>query len=111
MLRDMVSIQPQASVKHAMRLMTHHRARHLPVMSYGALAGIVSICDGVKHRLEDLELEANVLRDAYSRSTELSHTRRHSHDVSGGMPVDHLFKPPEHTQRRPATICVAVSKV
>ena len=65
MLKDMVPIRPQDSVKQSMRLMTHNRARHLPVMSDGALAGIVSIGDVVKHRLEDLELETNVLRDAY----------------------------------------------
>jgi len=29
------------------------------------LVGIVSIGDVVKHRLEDLETESNVLRDAY----------------------------------------------
>lgn len=65
MLKDMIMIEPDDSVKQAMRLMTRHRARHLPVISDGALAGIVSIGDVVKHRLEDLELETNVLRDAY----------------------------------------------
>jgi len=29
-------------------------------------AGVISIGDVVKHRLEDLELETNVLRDAYN---------------------------------------------
>ena len=33
--------------------------------SDGKLAGIISIGDVVKHRLEDLESETNVLRDAY----------------------------------------------
>ena len=65
MSRDVVTVEPQDSVKRAMRLMTQYRARHLPVIDEGALAGIVSIGDVVKHRLEDLELEANVLRDAY----------------------------------------------
>jgi hypothetical protein len=35
------------------------------VLRDGKLAGIISIGDVVKHRLEDLESETNVLRDAY----------------------------------------------
>jgi hypothetical protein len=35
------------------------------VVENGALRGIVSIGDVVKSRLEDMELETNVLRDAY----------------------------------------------
>jgi hypothetical protein len=37
----------------------------MPVLHNGKLAGIVSIGDVVKHRLDDLELEASVLRDVY----------------------------------------------
>ena len=54
------------SVNRVMNLMTHHRVRHMLVLRDGKLAGIVSIGDVVKHRLEDLELETNVLRDVYS---------------------------------------------
>ncbi len=50
---------------HLMHLMTRHRVRHMPVVRDGKLVGIVSIGDVVKHRLDDLELEANVLRDVY----------------------------------------------
>jgi CBS domain-containing protein len=57
------TVSPDDSVNRVMNLMTHHRVRHLPVMRDGKLAGIVSIGDVVKHRLEDLELETNVLRD------------------------------------------------
>lgn len=61
----MVTITLGDSVRRAMRLMTQHRVRHLPVMRDRLLVGIVSIGDVVKDRLEDLEIETNVLRDAY----------------------------------------------
>ena len=48
-----------------MAQMTHHRVRHVPVIQDGRLHGMVSIGDVVKHRLGELELEANVLREAF----------------------------------------------
>jgi CBS domain-containing protein len=60
-----ITIAPEDTLKRAMSLMTHHRVRHLPVIDNGKLVGIVSIGDVVKSRLEDLETESNVLRDAY----------------------------------------------
>ena len=60
------TVSADESVNRVMHLMTHHRVRHLPVLRGGKLAGIVSIGDVVKHRLEDLELETNVLRDVYN---------------------------------------------
>ncbi len=70
MVRDVapqtiITVAPTDSVKRAMSLMTNHRVRHLPVLAEGKLVGIVSIGDVVKHRLEELETESNVLRDAY----------------------------------------------
>src|ERR1700758_5086837 len=59
------TMSPDESVNRVMNLMTHHRVRHILVLR-GELAGIVSIGDVVKHRLEDLELETNVQRDAYN---------------------------------------------
>jgi CBS domain-containing protein len=46
-------------------LMTRHRVRHLPVVDDGKLVGIVSIGDIIKRRVDDLEMESNVLRDVY----------------------------------------------
>lgn len=60
------TVSPDESINRVMNLMTHHRVRHMPVVSGGKLAGIVSIGDVVKHRLEDLQLETNVLRDVYT---------------------------------------------
>ncbi len=59
------SCTPEASIKQVMDLMTNHRVRHLPVVEEGRLVGIVSIGDVVKNRLEELELETGVLRDAW----------------------------------------------
>jgi CBS domain-containing protein len=65
MSHNLITVAPEDNVRHAMRLMTRYRVRHLPVMREGHLLGIVSIGDVVKDRLEDLEAEANVLRDVY----------------------------------------------
>ena len=61
----MVTVAPDGTFKRAMSLMTNHRVRHLLVIANGELVGIVSIGDVLKHRLEDLETESNILRDAY----------------------------------------------
>ncbi len=60
-----ITVSPDESVDRVMNLMTHHRVRHMPVLRDDKLVGIISIGDVVKHRLEDLELETSVLRDAY----------------------------------------------
>ncbi len=57
-----------ANVKDVMAVMTRSRIRHLPVVEDGRLVGIISIGDVVKNRLEEVEMEAGVLRDAYIAS-------------------------------------------
>jgi CBS domain-containing protein len=63
--RPVPACAPSDSVRHVMAEMTRTRQRHLLVVDETKLAGIVSIGDVVKRRLEELELETNVLRDAY----------------------------------------------
>ena len=65
MARDLVTCRPEDSLTRVLGLMTRYRVRHLPVLEGGRLAGLISIGDAVKHRLDELELEAAVLRDAY----------------------------------------------
>lgn len=60
-----VTCRPDSSIRDAMATMTRTRHRHLPVVDGGRLVGLVSIGDVVKHRLEEMELEASVLRNAY----------------------------------------------
>ncbi len=56
---------PDDTLQDAMGEMTRRRQRHLPVLRDGKLCGLISLGDVVKYRLDELELEANVLRDAY----------------------------------------------
>ena len=68
MTHGLITVAPGDDLNRVMRLMTRHRVRHLPVLRNGKLAGIISIGDVVKRRLDDLELETNVLRDVYIAS-------------------------------------------
>jgi CBS domain-containing protein len=52
---------PATGVTDLTRLMTEHRVRHVPVLVAGRLAGIVSIGDVVKARLDELETEREQL--------------------------------------------------
>jgi CBS domain-containing protein len=65
MSHAVVTVAPSESLKRAMGLMVRHRVRDLTVMSDGELLGVVAIGDVAKYRLEDLETESSVLRDAY----------------------------------------------
>jgi CBS domain-containing protein len=65
MTREVVACSREDTLQSVMVKMTQRRIRHLPVVEQGQLAGIVSIGDAVKSRLEEVELEANVLRDSY----------------------------------------------
>jgi len=65
MTRQVVTCAPTDSVKQVMAAMTRGRMRHLPVVEDGRLAGIISIGDVVKNRLDEMATEANVLREAY----------------------------------------------
>jgi CBS domain-containing protein len=53
---------PEDSVNSLTTLMTEKRVRHVPVVVNGRLAGIVSIGDVVKTRMEELETEQQQLQ-------------------------------------------------
>jgi len=53
---------PHDSEQHLMSLMTEHRIRHLPVLENGRLAGMISIGDVVKLRIESIESEAEQMK-------------------------------------------------
>ncbi len=66
MTRDVKTCTPEDTVNSVMELMTDRRIRHVPVVHDGALGGIISIGDAVKSRLQELEHEAEHLREYIS---------------------------------------------
>jgi CBS domain-containing protein len=53
MTANLVTISPQDSVEYCMQIMTDRHIRHLPVLEFGNLVGMVSIGDVVKFVIED----------------------------------------------------------
>ena len=65
MTSRVATCSPDDGVEKVMLEMTELRARHFPVVEGGGLVGIVTIGDVVKNRLDEVQLEKNVLRDSY----------------------------------------------
>ena len=63
MTRDVAVCRPTDTLKSVMATMSRRHIRHLPVVENGALIGIISQRDVMAVRLEEAELETNVLRD------------------------------------------------
>ena len=63
MTKGVVTCSPEDTISHVARIMTQRRIRHLPVTEGRRLVGVVSLGDVVRQRMNELELEANVLRD------------------------------------------------
>ena len=64
MTKVVVVCSPEDSITRVMELMTQRRVLRLARQGRGnQLVGIISIGDVLKHRLDEVELEANVMRD------------------------------------------------
>ena len=62
MTADVVITAPSGTVEDMMRLMTERRIRHVPVVTEdGQMAGIISIGDVVKSRIDELEADRDQL--------------------------------------------------
>lgn len=68
MTTDVHTCTPDDTVESVSEAMTRHRFRHVPVVSQGRLAGLVSIGDVVKSRLRVLE-EDRAQLEAYIQGT------------------------------------------
>ena len=62
MTTHLLFCEPEDSVDSLSAAMTHHRVRHIPVLQDGRLAGIVSIGDLVKSRMQELESSTEYLQ-------------------------------------------------
>jgi CBS domain-containing protein len=63
MSTDVVICSQEETLEQLMTLMTEHRIRHLPVVDAGALVGVISIGDVVKHRISEVTEESKALSD------------------------------------------------
>jgi CBS domain-containing protein len=63
MTAEVVTCAPDMLIIDVMEEMTAGRFRHMPVMEGGRLAGIVSIGDVVKYRLDEMQHETQALRE------------------------------------------------
>jgi len=52
-----------SSINELMELMTQQKFRHVPVVEGGRLAGIISIGDVVKQRVEEVEAETQAIKE------------------------------------------------
>jgi CBS domain-containing protein len=67
MTERVFTCSPQDRIGTLMVMMTERRIRHIPVVDGdGALCGLVSIGDVVKHRLDEIQTEAQAMRDYIS---------------------------------------------
>lgn len=68
MTRSVVTCQESDTLEEIMAMMTARRFRHLPVVEEGALIGIISIGDVVKHHIAEVEMEATAMREYITHS-------------------------------------------
>lgn len=62
MTREVITAEPGDTIEAVMSSMTDRRIRHLPVIENGKLAGIVSIGDVVKRKIEQTEADAEAMK-------------------------------------------------
>lgn len=75
MTRDVLTVGPETSVQQALEIMEQGYFRHLPVVRDGALVGIVSVRDLVKHQFSLQEFEVETMRGFVTRGAHLGGLR------------------------------------
>ncbi len=62
MTKNLIRCSPNDTVNGALGMMTDRRVRHLPVFDGDNLAGFISIGDLVKSKIEEVQAEAEAMR-------------------------------------------------
>ena len=68
MTSSVISCQETSTLDEMMEVMTQGRFRHVPVIEDGALVGIISIGDIVKHHVAEVQMEASAMRQYITHS-------------------------------------------
>jgi CBS domain-containing protein len=63
MTNKVITCKETDTLHQLMAMMTERRFRHLPVVTDGALVGIISIGDVVKHYVVEMQTEATAIRE------------------------------------------------
>ena len=63
MTAEVVTCRPEDTINEVMQTMTQGRFRHMPVIDHGRMIGIISIGDVVKRRIQEVEQEADQIRE------------------------------------------------
>lgn len=58
-----ITVEPATTVDEALAMMTRRRFRHFPVVERGQLVSFISIGDLVKHKMDEVQHEAEALRN------------------------------------------------
>ncbi|WP_285712378.1 CBS domain-containing protein [Erythrobacter oryzae] len=58
-----VTVEPGTTIDEALGMMTRRRFRHFPVVENGELVAFISIGDLVKHKMDQVQGEAEALRN------------------------------------------------
>ncbi|RNJ64326.1 MAG: CBS domain-containing protein [Porphyrobacter sp. IPPAS B-1204] len=58
-----ITVEPGTTVDEALAMMTRRRFRHFPVVEDGTLIAFISIGDLVKHKMDEVQHEAEALRN------------------------------------------------
>ncbi|MBA4046584.1 MAG: histidine kinase [Erythrobacter sp.] len=58
-----ITVEPATTIDEALGMMTRRRFRHFPVVEDGALVAFISIGDLVKHKMDEVQHEAEALRN------------------------------------------------